>query len=167
MTTIVKIPSKGVALLQSISSVYTAMQALTGIKVSGKKSNTYDSTTLDGGVFKTRDPTGYSEPVEISAGGFYNPAHASYTAFEALIATPVATNFKVTWTDSGPTSEIYSGTGFSIDKTADPKKDCVGCLQYVAAADDAHCGGCKMFKGSVNPKGYCKVWTTKVAAAPT
>ncbi len=49
-----------------------------------------------------------------------------------------------------------------VDKTADPNKDCVGCLQYVAAADDAHCGGCKMFKGPVNPKGYCKVWTTKV-----
>ena len=54
-----------------------------------------------------------------------------------------------------------------VDKTADPAKDCVGCLQYVAAADDAHCGGCKMFKGSVNPKGYCKVWATKVPVTPT
>jgi hypothetical protein len=53
-----------------------------------------------------------------------------------------------------------------VDRTVDPKKDCTGCLQYVAAADDAHCGTCKMFKGSVNPKGYCKVWQSKTAAPP-
>jgi len=54
-----------------------------------------------------------------------------------------------------------------VDAAADPKKDCLGCAQYIPAADDAHCGTCKMFKGSVNPKGYCKGWLTKTAVVPS
>ena len=37
------------------------------------------------------------------------------------------------------------------------KKDqiCEGCLQWVPAAKGKSCGGCKLFTGPVNPKGYC------------
>lgn len=112
------IPAKGVSLLQSIAAVYTALQGLTNIEVSGRKSGTYPVVTLDGDVTEHHDPTGYAAAATIKASGFYNPAHATYTAFEGLIAAPVATNFKVTWSDAGPTSEVYSGTGFGIDKKA-------------------------------------------------
>jgi len=41
-------------------------------------------------------------------------------AFLALCYAPVATNFKVTYADATPLSEIYSGVGFGMDTTAAP-----------------------------------------------
>lgn len=112
-----KIKSKGTALLMDISSTFTAIPQLTDISISGEKSETYDSTTLDGGAFKTKDPTGYVEPCTITAGCFYDPQNAVHAAFIALIAAPAAKDFKITYTDAGPTSATYSGTGFGFDKT--------------------------------------------------
>lgn len=117
-----KIKGKGTALLLSITGTYTAVPQLTSISVSGEKAETYDSTTLDGGVFKTKDHSGYSETSQISAEGFYDPGNAVHTAWSALISTPPATsnNVKITYTDSGPTSVIYAGVGFGIDKSVAP-----------------------------------------------
>lgn len=111
-----KVRSKGTALLQSIASVYTAIAQVKSIDITGEKSETYDSTTLDGGAYKTKDPTGYVEPCVIKADIFYDPALAGHQAYTSLVATPVATNFKVTYVDGSTTSAIYSGTGFGIDK---------------------------------------------------
>jgi hypothetical protein len=36
-------------------------------------------------------------------------------AFLALILAPAVTNFKVTYTDTTPTSKIYIGAGFGAD----------------------------------------------------
>lgn len=116
-----KIKSKGTSLLMSITGTYTAIPSLTSLTISGEKSMKYDSTVLGGGTFKTYDPTGYTEPCSISAGVFWDPADTVHVAFRALIATPVATNFKVTYADTAPTSEIYSGTAFGMDK--DVQKD--------------------------------------------
>jgi hypothetical protein len=52
-----------------------------------------------------------------------------------------------------------------VDRSPDPQKVCTGCVQYIGAPDAASCGGCKMFKGPVNPSGYCKVWQ-KVGTPP-
>ena len=111
-----KVKSKGTALLQEVSSVYVAIAQAKAIDLSGEKSETYDSTTLDGAKFKTKDPTGYIEPCTIKADIFWDPALAGHQNYTNLVRTPVATNFKVTYADSGPTSEIYNGTGFGIDK---------------------------------------------------
>ena len=116
----VKIKSKGTSLLMSISSVYTAVPQLKSVSLSGEKAETFDSTTLDGTAFKTKDHTGYVEPCSISADVFYDPADTVHVAFISLIAAPVATNFKVTYADAAPTSVIYSGVGFGFDKTASP-----------------------------------------------
>lgn len=119
-----RIRSKGTALLQSISSVYTAIAQLKSIDISGEKSETTDGTTLDqSGAYKIKDPTGYVEPCTIKAEGFYDPALASHVAFEGVVAAPVATNFKVTYTDTAPTSKIYSGVGFGIDKKINPSEN--------------------------------------------
>jgi hypothetical protein len=48
------------------------------------------------------------------------------------------------------------------DISAEPGKNCLGCQQYVAAAPDA-CGTCKVVKGPINPKGYCKAFVAKVS----
>ena len=50
-----------------------------------------------------------------------------------------------------------------VDKSPDPQKACASCAQYVGAPVGS-CAGCKMFKGPVNPKGYCKAWASKEAA---
>jgi hypothetical protein len=42
-----------------------------------------------------------------------------------------------------------------VDRTPDPSKPCVKCLQYVPAAEADQCGGCKLMKGPIHPKGYC------------
>lgn len=135
MTAIAKIPSRGVALLQSIASVYTAMQGLTKVSITGRKSTATDTTTLDGPVSRTKDPDGYADTAGIKASGFYNPSHATYTAFEALIDAPVPTNFKVTWTDSGPTSQVYSGVAFGIDTNAEPGKMVMADIEIETSGD--------------------------------
>ena len=116
-----KIKSKGVALLQSISGTYTAITQIKSIDVSGEKSETYDSRTLDqSAAYVPMDINGYVMPCTIKADVWYDPALSAHTAFTGLVATPVATNFKITYTDSGPTSAIYSGTGFGVDKKISP-----------------------------------------------
>jgi hypothetical protein len=112
-----KIKSKGTALLMDISSTYTAIPQLLSVNISGEATTTYDSTTLDGPVHMTNDPTGYTTAPTIAAEGFYDPDDAVITAYEALLKTPAATNFKVTYVDTTPTSVVYVGTGFGLDKT--------------------------------------------------
>ena len=62
-----KIKSKGTALLMDISSTYTAIPQLLSISISGEATTTYDSTTLDGPVHMTNDPTGYCTAPTIAA----------------------------------------------------------------------------------------------------
>ncbi len=115
-----KVKSKGTALLQSISAVYTAIAQLTSIDVSGEKSETTETVTLDGPAHKTKDPTGYIDTATIKADVLWDPALAGHDAFQDLVRAPVPTNFKVTYADSGPTSEIFPGVGFGVDKKSSP-----------------------------------------------
>lgn len=112
-----KLKGKGTSLLLSIAGTYTAVPNLIDVSLTGEKGETYDSRTLDGGVFLTKDHTGYSATTNIAANAFYDPSNAVFTAWSALISTPAANNVKITYTDTGPTSVIYSGVGFGIDKT--------------------------------------------------
>lgn len=115
-----KIKSKGTALLIDIASTYTAIPQLTSISVSGEKTETFDATTLDSGTHKKKEPTGYVDTPTISADGFYDPDDTTIQAFEALVATPAANNFKITYTDATPTSHVYAGAGYGLDKTVAP-----------------------------------------------
>jgi len=117
-----KLKSRGVVFAQYVSAAYVAMAAQQSIDISGEASETNDTTTLDGGAYKTKDPTGYVDPATIKLSGLYDPSIATYTNFAGLVSTPVATNFKITYTDTTPTSAIYSGVGFAIDKKISPEK---------------------------------------------
>lgn len=111
-----KIRSKGCSLLMSISSVYTAIPMLKSFSVSGAASQTYNASTLDqSGAYELNEPNGYTTAPTISAEGFRDPDDTTQQAFIALMVTPVATNFKTTYTDTTPLSEVYSGTGFGFD----------------------------------------------------
>jgi len=44
-----------------------------------------------------------------------------------------------------------------VDVSTEAGKDCSNCSQYVKPGGDA-CAGCKLIKGPVHPRGYCKVY---------
>ena len=111
MTALVKNKSRGSVVAQFDSAAYVAMAGLTSVDVSGEKSKTAETVTLDGPVYETKDPTGYATPPSLKLSGFYDPAHATYTNFAPLIGAPTTTNFKVTYTD-----------GFGLGKKASPDK---------------------------------------------
>lgn len=116
MTALVKYPAKGMTLLQSIASVYTALAGVRSIDISGYKTLTMPTESLDASSpVKTKQSNGFADPPTIKASGFYDPAHATYTAFEGLMPAATVTNFKVTFPDAAPTSRIYSGVGFAIN----------------------------------------------------
>ncbi len=118
MANIVK--SKGTSLLMEISSVYTAVPQLKSVSLSGEQSTTFEAKLLDGSTFVKQIADGYANPCTISAEVYYDPDDTVHAAFIAKIATPVDTNFKVTYADATPLSAVYLGTGFGFDKTATP-----------------------------------------------
>lgn len=122
-----RLKSKGIAFLQEISSVYTAIVQVKSLDKTGEKSETTEGTSLEqSNGYKIKDPTGYIDTPTIKLEVYFDPALASHAAFIALIAAPVATNFKITYTNSGPTSKIYSGTGFGYDDKASPSENISG-----------------------------------------
>lgn len=117
--------SKGTAILVSISSTYTALDEVQSISVSGMKSLSFPTTSLAGGAFMTKAPNGYVETPNISVEKSWDPANTVDAFIKTTIATPVATNVKITYTNSGPTSVIYSCATFGVDENislTDPVK---------------------------------------------
>ena len=47
-----------------------------------------------------------------------------------------------------------------VDKSPMPGKECDNCMHFEPAAPDK-CGACKILKGPIHPKGYCKSWAQK------
>jgi hypothetical protein len=82
---------KGTKLQHTVAASLVDIAQLLSIEHSGSGSETFESSTLDGSTYKTFAPTGYSNPGEVSAELFYDPALAGHQAITDLIATP-ATN---------------------------------------------------------------------------
>lgn len=127
------IKSKGTSLLMSISAVYTAVPNLKSLSLTGEANTTFEAKLLDGNVFIQNLPDGYATPCTISAEVYYDPDDAVHAAFIALIAAPVATNFKITYVDATPLSAVYSGTGFGFDKTATPSDGLSGSMTILTS----------------------------------
>lgn len=115
-----KVPSKGTALLMEISSVYTAFPQITSLSISGEKAETVDTTTLDGGAMKTKANTGYVDTAAISGECLYDPDDTVHAAFITKVRAAGINNFKITYADSTPMSEIYAGLGLGFDRSASP-----------------------------------------------
>jgi hypothetical protein len=47
-----------------------------------------------------------------------------------------------------------------VDTAPDPTKACASCQQFLPAAPDT-CGGCKILKGPISPRGNCKSFLAK------
>lgn len=111
-----KLKGKGTVLQQTISSTLTDVAQITDIDISGEGSIDYDSTTLDGVVFETKELTGYSSPGTVKAGLFFDPALAGHQAIVALISTPATCVWKIKYSDSGPSSLTYTSAGITLDQ---------------------------------------------------
>lgn len=111
-----KLKGKGTVLQQTISSTLTDVAQITDIDISGEASLDYESVTLDGGVYETKELTGYSSPGTVKAGLFFDPALAGHQAIVALITTPDTCVWKVKYSDAGPSSLTYTSAGVGLDQ---------------------------------------------------
>ncbi len=50
-----------------------------------------------------------------------------------------------------------------VDKSPYPDKLCDNCELYIPAKEGELCGGCKILKGPIHPKGHCTSWSPKVS----
>lgn len=114
-----KVKCKGTKLQHTVSMSLVDIAQLLSIEHSGSASETFDSTTLDGGVDKTYDQTGYSEPGEVSAELFYDPALAGHQAITDLIAAPADNAMKIIYADTGLTNQSFTAAGVEFGVTVD------------------------------------------------
>lgn len=108
---------------------------LTSIEHSGSESETWDSTTLDGGVYKNYDQTGYSEPGEVSAELFFDPALAGHQAITDLIAAPADNAMKIIYADTAATNQSFTAAGVAFGVTVAMDNGLVGSITYKVDGD--------------------------------
>lgn len=111
-----KLKGKGSTLQQTISSTLTDVAQVTDVDVTGEASLDYDSTTLDGAVYETKDLTGYTSPGQVKAGLLFDPALAGHAAIVALMTTPATCVWKLKYSDAGPSSLTYTSVGVGLDQ---------------------------------------------------
>lgn len=108
--------SKGVILKQTIASTLTAVAQCTSMGFTGAESGTFDSTTLDNAdAFKTYALTGYTEPGSFEFELFFDVGLAGHQALTDLLTTPANCDWQVTHTNSGTTTQDFTGTGMTFD----------------------------------------------------
>jgi hypothetical protein len=120
-----KVICKGTTLKQTISASLTAVAQVISLEISGAEAETYDSTTLDGGYWKSYDLTGYSEPGEVSGELFYDPALAGHKALTTLMGvggntTAQAQNaMQIVYADDAATTQSFTAASVAFGVTAD------------------------------------------------
>ncbi len=118
-----KVICKGTVLKQTISASLTAIAQIISFDHSGAESLTYDSTTLDGGIFKTYDLTGFSEPGEISGELFYDPALAGHKFLSGLMGysttAPAQNAMQIVYADQATTTQSFTNSGIGFGVTVD------------------------------------------------
>lgn len=113
-----KVKCKGMVLSHTVGTSLTALAQVIDFEESGAEVETFDSTTLDGGVFKTYDVTGYSEPGELSGSLFYDPALAGHQNITDIIAAPATNAGRVTFADAATTTKAFTAVGHSFGYAA-------------------------------------------------
>lgn len=112
-----KVKGKGTIFKMTISMALTAVAQMLDLNLSGCEAETFDSTTLDGGVFKTYDHTGYAEPGEATFSLFYDPALSGHQFITDQITTPADNACQITYADSGTTTQAFTGAGWGMGVT--------------------------------------------------
>jgi len=109
------IVSKGTVLEFTISSVDTAVAQVIGINVGKQQPETFDTTTLAGGVGKTKGRTGYATQDDTTAEIFYDPGQATHQFIAASVATPAEVDGNVVLTDGSTTHLTFTAAALGID----------------------------------------------------
>jgi hypothetical protein len=106
----VKYTSKGTSLKLSISAVYTVVPCIDSLNAPPVKPQTTDTTALDSAVGMEHKPTGYSDGGTCTGSAFTDPQDTVHKALLALLAAPVISLWRITWSDTGVTVWSFSGT---------------------------------------------------------
>lgn len=118
---------KGTVLKQSIASVLTAVAQVVSLDLPEMESETYENDTLDNASAGIPyAPTGRTEGGKCSGELFLDPALAGHKALLALLTTPAACNWSVTFADTGATVWTFAGAGFSLGGTVALKEGLKG-----------------------------------------
>jgi hypothetical protein len=126
---------KGTKLQHTVSASLVDIAQILSIEHSGSGSETFESTTLDGGVYKTFAPTGYSNPGQVSAEIFYDPALAGHQAVTDLIATPATNAMKIIYADTAATNQAFTSAGVEFGATVAMDDGLKASLTYTVTGD--------------------------------
>ena len=126
---------KGTKLQHTVSASLVDIAQILSIEHSGSGSETFESTTLDGGVYKTFAPTGYSNPGQVSAEIFYDPALAGHQAITDLIATPATNAMKMIYADTAATNQSFTSAGVEFGNTVAMDDGLKGSITYTVTGD--------------------------------
>jgi hypothetical protein len=126
---------KGTKIQHTVSASLVDIAQVLSIEHSGSGSETFESTTLDGGVFKTFAPTGYSNPGTVSAEIFYDPALVGHQAITDLIATPATNAMKLIYADTAATNQSFTSAGVEFGNTVDMADGLKGSITYTVTGD--------------------------------
>lgn len=126
---------KGTKLQHTVSATLVDIAQILSIEHSGSGSETFDSTTLDGGVYKTFAPTGYSNPGQVSAEIFYDPALAGHQAVTDLIATPATNAMKIIYADTAATNQAFTSAGVEFGATVAMDDGLKASITYTVTGD--------------------------------
>lgn len=130
-----KIKSKGIVLSHTVGTSLAALAQVIGFEESGAEAETFDSTTLDGGVYKTYDATGYSEPGEVSGTLFYDPALAGHQNITDIIASPATNAMQVTFPNAATTTKAFTAVGQAFGYAAEMNNGLVGNFKMKLTGD--------------------------------
>jgi hypothetical protein len=126
---------KGTKLQHTVSASLVDIAQILSIEHSGSGSETFESTTLDGGVYKTFAPTGYSNPGQVSAEIFYDPALAGHQAVTDLIATPATNAMKIIYADTAATNQAFTSAGVEFGATVAMDDGLKASITYTVTGD--------------------------------
>jgi hypothetical protein len=126
---------KGTKLQHTVSASLVDIAQILSIEHSGSGSETFESTTLDGGVYKTFAPTGYSNPGQVSAEIFYDPALVGHQAITDLIAAPATNAMKLIYADTAATNQSFTSAGVEFGATVAMDDGLKGSITYTVSGD--------------------------------
>ena len=126
---------KGTKLQHTVSAALVDIAQLLSIEHSGSGSDTFESTTLDGSAYKTFAPTGYSNPGEVAAELFYDPALAGHQSITDLIATPTTNAMKIIYADTAATNQSFTSAGVQFGVTVAMDDGLKGSITYTVTGD--------------------------------
>lgn len=110
-----KIKCKGTAIKQDLAGTFTAIAQVLSIDGPETEIETFDATSLDSGIGKEYQQTGYVEGGSLTFEMFWDPALAGHQNITDIIAAPADENWKLVFSDS--TEWPFTSAGISITQT--------------------------------------------------